>query len=124
MGEMFAYYRAAEVALIGGSWLPFGGQNLIEACAVGCPVVIGPHTFNFAQVAQQACQRGAARRAESAADGMAAAVALLKDEEARKAMQEAGLRFVAAHRGATARTLALIEGALQQPARPKGPARH
>ncbi|HRP98653.1 MAG TPA: lipid IV(A) 3-deoxy-D-manno-octulosonic acid transferase, partial [Rhodocyclaceae bacterium] len=54
MGEMFAYHAAADVALIGGSWLPFGGQNLIEACALGVPVVMGPHTFNFAQAAEQA----------------------------------------------------------------------
>ncbi|NTV10456.1 MAG: 3-deoxy-D-manno-octulosonic acid transferase, partial [Zoogloea sp.] len=47
MGEMFAYYAAADAALIGGSWQPLGGQNLIEACAVGCPVIVGPHTFNF-----------------------------------------------------------------------------
>ncbi|MDY0074145.1 MAG: lipid IV(A) 3-deoxy-D-manno-octulosonic acid transferase, partial [Thauera sp.] len=52
MGEMFAYYHAADVALIGGSWLAFGGQNLIEACAVGTPVLIGPHTFNFSAVAE------------------------------------------------------------------------
>ncbi len=60
MGEMFAYYASADVALIGGSWLPFGGQNLIEACAVGTPVVVGPHTFNFAAVAEQAIATGAA----------------------------------------------------------------
>jgi 3-deoxy-D-manno-octulosonic-acid transferase len=116
MGEMFAYYRAADVALIGGSWLPLGGQNLIEACAVGCPVVIGPHTFNFAQVAKEACQRGAALRAENVVEGMAAAMGLLDDEAPRRAMREAGQAFVAAHRGATDRTLALIEGLL----RPEG----
>jgi 3-deoxy-D-manno-octulosonic-acid transferase len=108
MGEMFAYYRAAAVALIGGSWLPLGGQNLIEACAVGCPVVIGPHTFNFAQVAEEACRRGAALRAEDVAAGMGAALALLRDESRRRAMGEAGRAFVAAHRGATERTLGLI----------------
>jgi 3-deoxy-D-manno-octulosonic-acid transferase len=109
MGEMFAYYRAADVAMIGGSWLPFGGQNLLEACAVGCPVVLGPHTFNFAQVAEEACRRGAALRAESVAAGMAAALALLADEPRRAAVGRAGRAFVAAHQGATARTLALIE---------------
>src|SRR5690606_10591864 len=46
MGEMFAYYAACDLAFIGGSLLPLGGQNLIEACAMGKPVLIGPHTFN------------------------------------------------------------------------------
>jgi len=51
MGEMAAYYRACDVAFIGGSLLAYGGQNLIEACAAGVPVLIGPHTYNFAQAA-------------------------------------------------------------------------
>ncbi|GAB1459895.1 hypothetical protein MASR2M50_16690 [Thauera sp.] len=67
MGEMFAYYAAADVALIGGSWLPFGGQNLIEACAVGTAVVIGPHTFNFQAVA--AGRRARRRRSARAGCG-------------------------------------------------------
>lgn len=113
MGEMFAYYRAAQVAMIGGSWLPFGGQNLIEACAVGCPVVVGPHTFNFAQVAEEACRRDAALRAEDAAQGVTAALALLADEPRRGAMGQAGREFVAAHQGATERSLALIEPLLE-----------
>lgn len=108
MGEMFAYYQAAEVALIGGSWLPFGGQNLIEASAVGCPVVIGPHTFNFSQVAEEACQRGAAQRAATLESGMETALALLANPERRREMGAAGRAFVAAHQGATERTLALI----------------
>ena len=47
MGEMALYYALADVALIGGSFAPFGAQNLIEACAVGVPVVIGPSSYNF-----------------------------------------------------------------------------
>ena len=60
MGEMFAYYAACDIAFIGGSLLPFGGQNLIEACAVGKPVLIGPHTYNFAQATELAVASGAA----------------------------------------------------------------
>jgi 3-deoxy-D-manno-octulosonic-acid transferase len=115
MGEMFAYYRAADVALIGGSWLPYGGQNLIEACAVGCPVVVGPHTFNFAQVAEEACALGAAVREADAAAGVAAALQLLEDAPRRQAMGRAGRGFVADHQGATARTLALIAELLPPP---------
>lgn len=109
MGEMFAYYAAADVALIGGSWLPFGGQNLIEACAVGTPVVLGPHTFNFTLVAEQAVAAGAARRASDIAEGMNAAIALLADEPRRKDMGDAGRRFAGAHRGATERTMEIVE---------------
>lgn len=109
MGEMFAYHTAADVALIGGSWLPFGGQNLIEACAVGTPVVLGPHTYNFALVAEQAIACGAATRATDVRAGVVAALALLTDTERRERAGSAGREFATAHRGATARTLALIE---------------
>lgn len=116
MGEMFAYYDAADVALIGGSWLPFGGQNLIEACAVGTPVIIGPHTYNFTQVAEQAIASGAAQRAADASAGITAAIALLHDKDARKRMGEDGKRFASAHRGATQRTVQLIEQMLGEQA--------
>lgn len=113
MGEMFAWYASADVALIGGSWLPFGGQNLIESCAVGTPVIVGPHTFNFEQVARQAVEAGAARRAQNAAEGMRMACALLADPAAREAMAARGREFAIAHKGATARTVAFIEARLK-----------
>lgn len=109
MGEMFAYYGAADVAILGGSLLPHGGQNLIEACAMGTPVILGPHTFNFAQAAEDALAAGAALRVADARAAVAAALQLLADPARRQAMGEAGRRFAAAHRGATARTLAAIE---------------
>ena len=109
MGEMFAYYAAAEVALIGGSWLPFGGQNLIEACAVGTPVVVGPHTYNFQAVADDAVRAGAALRAEDAEAGMRAAMALLADAARREDVSAAGRAFATTHQGATARTIALLQ---------------
>lgn len=118
MGEMFAYYAAADVTLLGGSWLPFGGQNLIESCAVGTPVVLGPHTFNFAQVAEQAVAAGAARRADDVAKGMGIALALLTDAQAREAAGQAGRRFAETHRGATARTMAMVERLFATEARP------
>jgi 3-deoxy-D-manno-octulosonic-acid transferase len=117
MGEMFSYYASADVALIGGSWLPFGGQNLIEACAVGTPVVVGPHTFNFAAVAEQAVAAGAALRVETVDAGVGAALELLEDSRRHGDMAEAGRRFAEADRGATTRTLELLEGiALRAPA--------
>jgi 3-deoxy-D-manno-octulosonic-acid transferase len=109
MGELFAYYAACDVAFVGGSLLPLGGQNLIEACAVGAPVLIGPHTFNFAEAAEQAVACGAALRAADAAGMVVQALALLADAPARARMSEAGRAFAAAHRGAADRTVNLIE---------------
>jgi 3-deoxy-D-manno-octulosonic-acid transferase len=109
MGELFAYYAACDVAFVGGSLLALGGQNLIEACAVGAPVLIGPHTFNFAQASEDAIAAGAARRVADAAELIREAQRLLADPSARGRMGEAGRAFAAAHRGATARTLALVE---------------
>lgn len=108
MGEMFAYYCACDVAVIGGSVLPFGGQNLIEACAVGKPVLIGPSTYNFAEAAERAVQAGAAIQVPDAGALAREAGRLLRDTAAARRMGQAGLAFCAAHRGATARVLELI----------------
>lgn len=109
MGELFAYYAAADVAFVGGSLLDFGSQNLIEPCTVGVPVLIGPSTFNFAAAARYALDAGAARQCAGAAALAAAAQELLGDAPERQRMGDAGLSFTAQHRGATQRTLALIE---------------
>jgi 3-deoxy-D-manno-octulosonic-acid transferase len=116
MGEMFAYYAAADVAFIGGSLLDFGAQNLIEACALGVPVLIGPSTFNFADAARNAIASGAAQPIADARELVSAARALLDDAALRASMGNAGRAFAAAHRGATARTLALIERYMPVPA--------
>jgi 3-deoxy-D-manno-octulosonic-acid transferase len=65
LGEMALYYSLADLALLGGSFAPLGGQNLIEAAACGCTVVMGPHTFNFSEVAERAVAAGAAVRADA-----------------------------------------------------------
>ncbi len=107
MGEMMAYYSACDVAFIGGSLLPFGAQNLIEACAVGAPVLIGPSTFNFEGAARSAVTAGAALKVGDAQTLVTTAAMLLADEGRRKRMAVAGLAFCAAHRGATLRTMAV-----------------
>jgi 3-deoxy-D-manno-octulosonic-acid transferase len=109
MGEMSAYYAACDVAFVGGSLLPFGAQNLIEACAEGAPVLLGPSTFNFAEAAAEAVRLGAAVQVADADGLMREASRLLADAGARAWMGEAGEAFCAAHRGATARTMALVE---------------
>jgi 3-deoxy-D-manno-octulosonic-acid transferase len=114
MGEMTAYYAAADVAFIGGSLLPYGAQNLIEACAVGAPVLIGPSTYNFAQAAAEAAAAGAVVQVADADGLVREAGRLLADRTARERMGEAGRRFCAAHRGATGRTMAIVERLLRE----------
>ncbi|HEU0200873.1 MAG TPA: lipid IV(A) 3-deoxy-D-manno-octulosonic acid transferase [Burkholderiaceae bacterium] len=116
MGEMALYCAAADVALIGGSLLPFGSQNLIEACAVGTPVVIGPSTFNFAQAAEDAIAADAAVQVKDVTEAVAVMGALTSDQPRLEAMRRAARAFAAAHRGATARTVALVEEVLCAPA--------
>jgi 3-deoxy-D-manno-octulosonic-acid transferase len=108
MGEMPAYYALADVALIGGSLQPFGAQNLIEACALGKPVVLGPSSFNFAEVTRWALESGAARQVGDARAALRASFDWLNDDALRLAAGEAGRQFAAAHRGATEKNMALI----------------
>jgi 3-deoxy-D-manno-octulosonic-acid transferase len=108
MGEMFAYYAAANVAFVGGSLLDFGCQNLIEPCAVGTPVLVGPSTFNFAEAARTAIAAGAAAQVQNADELVSAANALLSDSGKCQGMGETGCAFAAQHRGATQRTMELI----------------
>ncbi len=108
MGEMFAYYAACDVAFVGGSLLPYGAHNLIEACAVGKPVLIGPSAYNFAEAVQQAARVGAAIQVWDAPELAREATRLLLDRVAAGRMGEAALAFCAAHRGATVAVLELI----------------
>jgi len=109
MGEMAAYYRACDAALVGGSLLAYGGQNLIEACAAGVPVLVGPYTYNFAHAAESAVAEGAALRVADAEEAIRLARSLLQNRALRERMGRAGVAFCAAHRGATDRTLAICE---------------
>ena len=108
MGEMPAYFGVADIALIGGTLLPFGGQNLIEAAACGCPVLVGPHTFNFLQATHDAIAGGAAIRIKDADHAAREAARLIDERDELKSMHEAATRFSQAHRGATEKTIALI----------------
>ena len=108
MGEMLAYYEAADVVVMGGSLLPFGSQNLIEACALGKPVIIGPHTWNFEEAAESAIAAGAALRVADALAALQAAAALTADEPRRLRMGANARSFVEAHRGAVPRLMAWL----------------
>src|SRR5690606_21489241 len=105
VGEMAAYYSASNVAIIGGSFIDFGGQNLVEASAAGVPVIVGPYTRNFAQAADDAIAAGAAARVPDAAAAVGLALQWLNDANERSRRVHAARSFVQANRGATARVM-------------------
>jgi len=113
LGELFAYYGSADLAFVGGSLVDWGGHNLIEACAAGVPVLVGPYTMNFAEATASALSDGAALRVVDAGALAQAMRALFADPGRRDAMHHAALAFASRHRGATARTLAIIAQALR-----------
>ncbi len=108
MGEMFAFYLACDVAAIGGSFLEFGGQNLLEACAVGKPAIVGPHMFNFAEATQLALTAGAALQVTSANEAITVALELLHHPHCLQTLGEAGRTLMHAHQGATQRVLDVL----------------
>jgi len=109
MGELQLFYGAADVAFIGGSLVPTGGHNLLEASAVGKPVVFGPHMFNFQEIGQMALERGAGAQIQSP-DRLAPAVSdFLGNANRRDSAGEAGRKMVEENRGALAANMRLIE---------------
>ena len=104
LGEMALYYGLSNVALLGGSFAPWGGQNLIESTACGCPVIMGPHTFNFAEAAQLAEEAGAALRVQDMAQAVTTALQMVSFSADENAHVQACMAFSQAHRGAAQRT--------------------
>ncbi len=110
LGEMPLYYGLADLCLLGGSFEPLGGQNLIEAAACACPVIMGPHTFNFSQAAEQALASGAAWRVPDMAKALELALGLLADTHGLKLAQSAAKTFSDAHQGAAKRMVDALFG--------------
>lgn len=104
LGEMAAYYAMSDVALLGGSFANLGGHNLIEATACDCPVVMGPHTFNFALAASLAQSAGAAFRVSDMRSAVDAALALVEHSAELRSARSAAQAFSQSHRGAAKRT--------------------
>ena len=109
MGEMSLYFGLADVALLGGSFMPLGGQNLIEATACGCPVIMGPHTFNFAEAAELALQADAAIRVEDIAQAVTSALQLVCSGPDENSYVSACLAFTQKNKGATQRTVQALK---------------
>ena len=108
MGELFTYYAACDFTFIGGSLLPFGGQNLIEAASMAKPILIGSHTFNFAEASKDALDTGAALQVDDVASLKEKIIYLANNQAERAKMAQAALDFSAASTGATARMMLLI----------------
>ena len=105
MGHMFEYYALADVVMMGGAWMPFGGQNFLEPLSIGKPTVIGAHTYNFAQAAADAQAAGALVQCEDMPQGLEAAANLLAHEAMYTQQQARAIDFCAMHQGAVAKTL-------------------
>ena len=119
VGEMALYYGLADLAMLGGSFEPLGGQNLIEAAACGCPVIMGPHTFNFTEAAEQALAAGAAQRVTNMGQAVAQASALARDPKQLCLAKKAATDFARAHRGAAQQLAQALSGLLAEPSRAK-----
>ena len=118
MGEMGAYYNATDLVVMGGSLLPTGGQNLIEACANGCPVILGEHTYNFQQASEDAITCGAAVRIEGSNHNLVQSLSealrtLLTNISQRQMMSAKALQYASQHQGATQRILDRLRPVLQ-----------
>ena len=111
LGEMPLFYAASDVAIVAGSFAPHGGQNLIEACALGTPVIVGPYTYNFAEAVEQAVAIGAAAQIQStesldaAQRAVSMAIMWLNDQQGLTEKRELAREWVAQHTGATTRIL-------------------
>lgn len=114
LGEMALYYGMADVALLGGSFEPLGGQNLIEAAACGCPVLMGPHTFNFAEAAELAQVAGAALRVASLDQAVITVQTWVSNPDELAHRSAASTAFSSANRGAVAKTAEAVVTLLRQ----------
>ena len=114
MGELPVFYAGADVAFVGGSLSPIGGHNMLEAAALGIPVAMGPHVFNFADISRRLCEAGAAREV---ADGRALADTVtewLRDANLRHSVGEQGRLFVRQNRGALERLVEIVTPCLRR----------
>jgi 3-deoxy-D-manno-octulosonic-acid transferase len=109
MGELNLFYAASDIAFVGGSLVPVGGHNVLEPCALGLPVVFGPHMFNFQEIGERTLAHDAGMRVADKGELTAAIDRYLADPNLRFKTGEAGKAFVAENRGALQKTLHLLE---------------
>ena len=111
MGEMYSYYNLANIALMGGTILPYGGQNLIESMAMNVPVILGPHTYNFHDVSNEAIRLGAATRIQTL-DQLEKVLPQMLQSSSQSKMKKACHEMMRAHQGATLKILNKIKSTI------------
>lgn len=121
MGELQRLYAASDVAFIGGSLVRKGGQNLLEACAVGVPVVFGPHMFHFEEISAMALQRGAARQIDGVQSLADVVSEYLEQTDMRRTASRAALSLIEENQGALALSLRLVTEKLAAGGFARGP---
>jgi 3-deoxy-D-manno-octulosonic-acid transferase len=113
MGELTAFYAAADVAFVGGSLVPVGGHNLLEPAALGVPVITGPHTMNNREIARRLIDCGGAVEVADSTALPDALCRLFADPAGRQRMGACAREFVEAHRGSLTRLVDLLEPLLR-----------
>jgi 3-deoxy-D-manno-octulosonic-acid transferase len=109
MGELSLMYASSDVAFVGGSLEPLGGQNILEPCALGVPVVFGPHMFNFPDISRWTIKEGAGKMVADEAELQQVLAELLSNPSLRDDMGSRGVNFINAHKGALEKNFKLIE---------------
>jgi len=112
MGEMSFYYALSDIVIMGGSLLPLGGQNFIEACALGRPIILGEHTFNFQQASTDVIDSRAAIRISDVDELVKAVDLLLTNHQVKEDMSTNALDFANQHTGATKKIVAVVRETL------------
>jgi 3-deoxy-D-manno-octulosonic-acid transferase len=100
MGELLLLYSVSDIAFVGGSFVPVGGHNMLEAAVLGRPVITGPQLFNFAEISQRLIERRGMQTVLNADELAVLVIDLLKDVKKREKMGEMALNFVKENRGA------------------------
>ncbi len=116
MGEMYAYFQAADIVFIGGSLVNTGCQNIIEPLQCGKPVLFGPSIYNFQAACQEALAAGVAQQIHSAAELVQTVTQQLMQPEIHAQQAAKAAVYLAQHRGASQRIADVIEQHLKQTA--------
>jgi len=109
MGELTVLISASDVAFIGGSLVPKGGHNLLEACAAGIPVIFGPYIFNFAEIADLVLSKGAGVQIMNSDELSEIVVKLLNDSSLRNQYGSRGKALIKENKGTLKKTWILFE---------------
>jgi 3-deoxy-D-manno-octulosonic-acid transferase len=119
IGDLEAFYGACDLAYVGGSLVPHGGQNMLEPASMGRAVVFGPHIANFQRDVEILLGASAARQVSDRSELAVAFAELLGDAAERRRLGEAAVDVILRNKGATARTLTRLQPILEVPELPR-----